>query len=375
MILYISAGTSNSIYDDAYHKKLIFDGTFQVQKFNNNVIMGLSEYEKIVALSILPYKKINIPEIVYKTKNIEFICAKNTKGKLRKIYRVKELIKLGKKIIKQERPRCIICDSITLAASYAAIKLGKKYSIPTIAIVTDVPEKYCSGKIGFSGKLDAKLMKKYDKYILLTEQMNEIVNPKNRPSMVMEGACGEVPTLIINKKRIILYTGSLWKNNLGLEYFTEGFIKAKLKDVELHFYGVGEFQKDIEEYSKQNESIKYMGTVSNSEIIKKQAESSLLINPRPSTEEYCKYSFPSKTFEYMSSGSPVLMTKLPGIPKEYFDYVFVIEREDSDYVAKKLNEIFSLDEETRNSFGIKAREFIEKNKNYKKQSKRIFDFI
>ena len=43
----------------------------------------------------------------------------------------------------------------------------------------------------------------------------------------------------------------------------------------------------------------------------------------------------------MVSGTPVLTTKLPGMPKEYDDYVYIIEDEDwvnfkkrSDYITK-----------------------------------------
>ena len=57
-----------------------------------------------------------------------------------------------------------------------------------------------------------------------------------------------------------------------------------------------------------------MGCVTNDEIVRLQCEATLLVNPRPSDKEFCKYSFPSKTIEYMASGTPVLMTKLPGVP-------------------------------------------------------------
>ena len=376
MILYISAGTSYKIYDEMRQKCFIVEKSFQVQKFNNNVILGLSEFEKVVALSALPSQKnVDVPKRIEESSNTKFICVKNTRGKFRKINRIRDLIKQGKEIIKKERPKFIICDAITLVASYVTLKLGKKFKIPTVGIVTDVPEKYCHGKMGLFGKLDARLMKKYDKYVLLTEAMNEIVNPKNKPYVVMEGACGEVPELTKkdDNKKIILYSGSLWKEKLGLEYFTEGFIKANLKDVELHFYGIGEFETEIEKYSKIVPSIKYMGVVSNSEIIKKQAEATLLVNPRPSSEEYCKYSFPSKTFEYMASGTPVLMTKLPCLTNEYFEHLYFIEEETSDFVCKKLKEIFSISNDERNEFGKKAREFVAFNKNANVQAKKIIN--
>ena len=379
MILYMSAGTSYEIYDDLFNKGIVGKGSYQVQKFNNNLIEGLSSQEKVVALSSLPVVHKNHDEIIRKIDGVDFFCVKIKKGKLGKLLKVNSLIKKGKEIIRNEKPKAIVCDSITRAVSVAALKLSKKYNIPAIAIVTDVPEKYCGGNAKSNSHV-AKLMKKYDGYVLLTEKMNEIVNPNSKPYIVMEGCCNLDENLIKAEKKqreknIILYSGSLWNDILGLEYFTEGFIKANLHNTELHFYGVGDFKERLKEYSKQCPSVKYMGCVTNAEVVEKQKQASLLINPRITTEEYCEYSFPSKTFEYMASGTPLLMTRLPGIPSEYFDYAYVIEKEDSEYVAEKLNQIFSKSEEERNLFGTKAREFIVKEKNAKKQSAIILEFI
>lgn len=54
-----------------------------------------------------------------------------------------------------------------------------------------------------------------------------------------------------------------------------------------------------------------------------------------------KYSFPSKTMEYMSTGTPVLTTVLPGMPKEYHPYVYLLEEETADAIAEKLGQIFA----------------------------------
>ena len=45
------------------------------------------------------------------------------------------------------------------------------------------------------------------------------------------------------------------------------------------------------------------------------------MNPRSADAEYTKYSFPSKTIEYLATGVPVVMNRLPGIPEEYEYFV------------------------------------------------------
>ena len=51
------------------------------------------------------------------------------------------------------------------------------------------------------------------------------------------------------------------------------------------------------------------------------------MNPRFTGAEYTLYSFPSKNIEYMVSGTPVITTRLAGIPDDYYPYVFVFEEE------------------------------------------------
>ncbi len=375
MILYISPATAYEIYDKLFAEKYITVG-YQAQKFNHNLIEGLKNFTKITALCALPYANVSHGAIEETVGGVAYRCVGNRKGKLRKLGRICDLIAMGKKIIKKERPQCIICDSIVSAASCAAIRLAKRFKIPAYAIVTDVPEKMVGGAMSTTGKITAKLMKKYDGYILLTEKMNEIVNPKQKPYIVMEGACGKAPERTEKaEKKIILYGGSLWKKNAGLEYFTEGFIKAAIPDTQLHYYGTGAFVEELEKIEKQYPSVRYMGCVTNEEMVKRQTEAALLVNPRPSDEEFCAYSFPSKTFEYMVSGTPALLTRLPGIPQEYFSYAYTIDEETADGVCEKLKEIFALPEDERNAKGERARAFVLEEKNYIAQSKKIFDFV
>ncbi|HOP11776.1 MAG TPA: glycosyltransferase [Oscillospiraceae bacterium] len=377
MFLYISAGTSYDIYNRQFDAGLI-DVGYQAQKFNNNIIVGLSQKVEVVSLSALPYFDVDTQRIEDNEKNIRFICIKNCKGKLHKINKTKFLIQEGEKIIKDKRPAVIICDAISFSHAFAALYLSRKYRIPSIAIVTDVPEVMCSGKMNLFMRLDAICMKQFSAFILLTAQMNEIVNQKKRPYIVMEGSCitnMPIPQRNENGPAVCIYSGSLWKKNAGLEYLIEGFLLANIPNCELHFYGNGELTEKIMEISEKHPKIKYMGCVTNAEMIQRLSYAALLINPRPSDEYFCKYSFPSKTFEYMASGVPVLMTKLPGIPTEYFNYVYTIDEENGEGVCNKLKEIFNQPSNFMRNKGLTARKYITENKNNVIQSQRILDFI
>lgn len=374
MLLYMSNATAYPIYDKLFRDGMIKSG-YQMQKFNHNLIEGLGKLTDVTSLSALPYVNERADRIDQTLDGIRYIAVKNNTGYIHKFSNLFYLYLEGSRIIKKYRPECIICDAIALSPCVISKLLGKRYNIPVIGIITDLP-----GMLGVENKATRKTvmrMQNFDGYILLTEQMNEIVNPNHRPYIIMEGLCAsQLPELYLGKRRkVILYSGSLWKNDAGIEYLVQGFINAKLSEYELHLYGTGELVPWIEEISKEYPNVKYMGCVTNSEMVKIQSEAMLLVNPRPSKEEFCKYSFPSKTIEYMASGTPVLMTRLPGVPMEYFDYVYTIEDETSEGMCKTLEIILSKEENDLKKFGICAREFVKEKKSQKCQSERVYEFV
>ncbi len=373
MILYISKATDYSIFNELFKKGDIKVG-HQSQKFNYCMIRSLSLKEKVSAVSALPYNNVNANRIEKDIDGVKYVAIENVAGKLHKIFNVINLIKECKKVIKKERPSAIICDAIALSPRLVSIYLGKKYKIKTTAIITDLPGLFT--KKNQIDKRGVKSMQRFDNYILLTEQMNAIVNPKNKPYVIIEGMCDvNTPKLEEKDKKFIMFAGTLSDEGGGLDYFTKGFIKANLKDVELHYYGTGKLVEWILNLEKEYPNIKYKGYLANDEVVRTQAKATLLINPRESNWEYCKYSFPSKTIEYMLSGTPVLMTKLPGIPNEYFNYAFTIDKENEDGVCEALKNIFSKSDKELMEFGLKAREFMLENKNPQKQAEKIIKLI
>ena len=77
----------------------------------------------------------------------------------------------------------------------------------------------------------------------------------------------------------------------------------------------------------------------------------------------------------MLSGTPLLTTKLPGIPKEYFDYLYTFEEETIEGFAKKMHEILALPSEELKIKGLNAQQFILQHKNNVIQTKRLINFF
>ena len=281
-----------------------------------------------------------------------------------------------------KRERFIVSDILNVTVATAAFFAAKLTATKNIAIVTDVPGMMAL-ELGKKGKKNSaykkyqyKFLTNYDAYILLTEQMTHIINPKNKPKIIMEGLVdvkmGETENILKNKykERVLIYAGGLHEK-YGIRTLIEAFIKLKDLDLRLHFYGTGDMEEAINKYSEVDSRIKYFGVVPNKIVVENQLKATLLLNPRPTKEEFTKYSFPSKNMEYMVSGTPVVTTKLSGMPKEYYDYVYLFEEENAAGIYRSLDKILLKSKKELQEFGAKSKTFVLMHKNNSIQAGRV----
>lgn len=285
----------------------------------------------------------------------------------------------GLKFSKREQT-VAICDCLNMANSYGISLACKIKRIPLIIVVTDLPDMLGGNKL-LTG-INNKLFNMADGFVLLTEQMNEKVNRKKVPYIVLEGHVdSELPPLNNGEKyeelsgqKVIIYAGSIQKL-YGIQNLVNGFLKANLPNAELRIFGNGDYREELLQIAKANENVKYMGVCGNEVVVYQEQRAMLLVNPRPTAPEYTKYSFPSKNMEYMVSGTPVLTTKLPGMPSEYCPHVYIAEDESAEGICKMLTAISQKDSEERNSMGNTARMFVMENKTNIMQARKLIGFI
>lgn len=217
-------------------------------------------------------------------------------------------------------------------------------------------------------------------YVLLTEAMNDYIQNKEKPYVILEGHSDismreKIPSP--DKKapvRTVFYAGGV-SRQYGLADLAEGFLLADIPNTRLEIYGPGDYVKDLQQLAEKDPRVFYGGMLLNTEIVEKEQEAALLVNPRPTHEEFVKYSFPSKTMEYMASGTPVLTTRLPGMPKEYYPYVDFIEEESPAGIAAALKKVLSHSDEELFRKGIAARDFVLKGRNNVVQAKKLLTML
>ena len=254
-------------------------------------------------------------------------------------------------------------------------------------VVTDLPEFMLKPKsriLLLFGKLlktkrtmDQNSLKAIDGFVLLAPEMVSRLGITNKPWIQIEGIYNSDTKIEDREKeplKTILYTG-----NLGLRYgigtLLEAFHRISGEDYRLWICGGGEGLDEVKRYCELDRRIIYKGILSRAEVIRLQKKATVLINPRNSGDDYTRYSFPSKTMEYLASGTPVIMSHLASIPKEYDAHIYYVEDESIDGYKNKIMEICNKSTEELRTFGELASRFISENKSPMPQMTKVIDFI
>jgi glycosyltransferase involved in cell wall biosynthesis len=277
----------------------------------------------------------------------------------------------------------------------AAVK--KKYkNVSACIIVPDLPNafgfanKYPGIKKAvrrYLEKLQYQYAKAADSYVLLAAEMTKPLEIESEPYVVIEGICSlpenesrreeNCPSGVSSRQedlKIILYTGAL-NRRFGLENLLRAFQSIPQDNYRLWICGTGEYLSEIEKAAGTDGRIRYFGYVAAGKIHAMQKQATLLVNPRPDGEEYTKYSFPSKTLEYMASGRPVLMFKLEAIPGEYDDYLYYFKENTVESMKEAILAVTEKSGEELGAWGKAAYEFVMKHKNGRVQAKKIIDML
>ncbi len=267
-----------------------------------------------------------------------------------------------------------------------AIAFAKKkdQNIKTILICPDLPDMM---DMSLEQKKIKKLLKsidmrrikklcnKMDGFVLFTEEMKEKIFVKEMNYTVIEGIANieDLNPTFVEKENFIMYAGTLHKN-IGVENIIEAINYIDDNNIKLKIYGTGELEGFVKEKARENHRIIYGGFIDRISLFEEQKKAIALINARNPEDDYTNYSFPSKTFEYLYSGTPFITTKLNGVPKEYREFLFELENNKPETIAMEVEKIINQKEEVE-TVGLRAREFVRERKNRCIQTKKFTEFL
>ncbi|MFB6648998.1 hypothetical protein COL48_00505 [Bacillus toyonensis] len=284
-------------------------------------------------------------------------------------------------------------DKIILTPfNYTPLSLGiyvvsKLFRIKRVNVFTDLSSDVMNSKrqkgmhwvkkmlLSYYVKLVSFIEHSYDGYVLFAEPMKEKVNSSNKPYIIMEGIFNnDLDLSELPKSKAIMYAGTL-AFEYGVKNILDAFEQIEDSELELWLFGDGDMKEYIEQLSLKDHRVKYFGFEPRAKVFEYEKKAALLINARNPDDEYTMYSFPSKTFEYMVSGTPFLTTKLKCIPEEYSKYIYSINNSDINSIQQAIELVLSTPNEKIHQLTEGARTFILENKTSTVQAKKILDFL
>ena len=396
-ILIISSTCSKRKYKEICDKRLI-KSLDTNQKFFLSIINGLQQNgcDDITCITVLPvsfstYPERRIKQYIENEDGINYIyCETYNYPIIRNLYASFQVLKLVKAFLKDNRDDelYIITDALFYEFSQACKYIHYKNK-KVFTIVTDIPN--CVSNMSYRKSLKGLLLtlygqmatlsirNNYDGYIFLTEKMADVCNPTKKPYIVIEGLLSNYKRIEkeINSEEslpIVLYAG---KYNIEFGSLLLANAAPLLKGIcNIKMYGAGgTCVNELKQVAQQNDNLDVNGIIPLEELLELETKVDLLINPRPAGQDFTKYSFPSKTLEYMASGTPVLMYKLEGIPEEYDKYLYYISGTTSKDIANSVLSVLSTGKIALYNKGMSGKKFVVENKNCNIQTKKILNFV
>jgi glycosyltransferase involved in cell wall biosynthesis len=229
-----------------------------------------------------------------------------------------------------------------------------------------------------------RAMRRVQGLIALTQYIAQDLAPA-LPVLVMEGVIRidetECPppndglALRVSSDEAMVVCAGALVQEYGIELLLKASTLLKDRRYRFGFCGKGPMEQAIRQAVRRDDRVVYWGFLSQHELQPKLRSATVLVHPRLSNAKYVRYSFPSKLLEYMKAGRPVISTALPGIPEEYFEYLYVLYDETAEGLARLLSEVCSKTDEELDKFGLRAKKFVESKKNHVRQGQRIYEFL
>jgi glycosyltransferase involved in cell wall biosynthesis len=262
----------------------------------------------------------------------------------------------------------------------------RKRRIPIIFEVMglEVGESEVNARKSFLGRIlrpytiwkERMLLKQSDGIFALTEAVREyIVEHYNVPGSkvftIPHGVDVElfarerrkdeflVNQLGLRNKKVILYTGAILPLN-GVFDLVKAMkiVNLKIKDVMLVVVGAGSLETTIKKYIKTSglDNVIFTGQVPHKEIPRYHSIADILVNPDAKCLQ-TELDAPTKLFEYLASGKPIVSSNLRSIADIVGDNAVLVEPENPQSIAEGILTLLN-DEEMRKKIGENGKKLV-----------------
>ncbi|MCQ2741780.1 MAG: glycosyltransferase [Bacilli bacterium] len=268
----------------------------------------------------------------------------------------------------------VVYDSMNVLVSKIAGKIARSKGLRKVAILTDNPQNITGVSSSYIDSVFEE-SKDADGFIALSESLVELFGGKDKPHVVFEGLLDDKKVEPLKREKPYFYFGGALFERYGVKSMISAFMASKA-DYQMVIAGHGALEKEIDSLQKIDTRIVYLGQVSKETNLALENGASLLINPRPYSEELDKHSVPSKMIEYLATGNPILSTAHSVLKEKFEESINWIDGND---VEKEMFSFFKshLNEEGHliNLVDNNSKDKLKSLYSSDSVSGRVFDFI
>lgn len=294
---------------------------------------------------------------------------------------------------RRKRPRTLLLYGVTSAHLLPALLAARLFGARIAAIATDLPSSppIREGMLRHTvRRLDRALilaaLRRLDGLIVLSPHLAADLAP-GVPALLMEGI---VPPAVADRPAVpapptdpamrrapgvctLMYAGALLES-YGIGALLDAFAHLEGPGWRLWITGKGEMGDAVRAAAARDPRIIYWGFVATDTVAALLREADILVNPRPS-DPLARYCFQSKLIEYMASGRPSVVHRVPSIPDEYTPYLVFPEAETVEGLAAAIRALRAEGEVALTARGAAARRFVLEHKDYRRQGARMWAFL
>lgn len=313
VIIFTSAMAENDFR--AYQESAIKKSNPSNQNFYSRLIKSLSTFNDVSVISHRPISNQMFRSMTFEanettSENVNYYYSKvSTKLTYKLFDEFSSIYKTAIKCINEINTNdfVIIVDVLRYNLLKAAKKIGKKFKVPVIGMLTDNPKNLTGARSRYIDKIFANALN-LDGYLSLSQGLLNVFNKENKPSYIFKGL---VETNEPTKKEplgdYLFFSGSLYER-YGVKTMVDAYLASTIKQ-KLIICGSGPLKEYISSLEAKDSRILYLSQLEKNKIISLQQHAIANINPRPINEKLDSESVPSKLLEYFSSGVPTISTK------------------------------------------------------------------
>lgn len=321
------------------------------QNFHNKMIRSFAINNPVDVISIRPFSKAKCAIKVLKadTKTVGNITYHYLKIKRNKLFRLVSLRSQVKDLIEEIKTddSVVITDTINPKCVSITNYIQRKFHLPAIGVCTDSPSNITGTSKSYTLFL-LRTCRQLNGFITLTEGLNLLFNPNNKDHITIEGIVEskDVDIDISVEGKYIFFGGALLPR-YGVYNLIEAFKNIDNKDISLLICGHHANEEQIANAIDGDPRIKYMGTLPVKEVLALEKKALANINPRPFTQDLDRLSIPSKTLEYLASGSLTISVRNTELEKTFKDCAIWAKSGNPKDLEASLKAAINMDEKER----------------------------